>query len=114
MKFLMMSQRLLCSIFKPVKENAALFLFMYALGLVCTYAVVPDKKGYHAWSLSPYELFVDVTIIALIAKLLPEKVSLWFKRLVYFVAYLLAIIDVYCFVKFDTTITPTMLLLIGE
>ena len=114
MKFLMMSQRLLCSIFKPVKENAALFLFMYALGLVCTYAVVPDKKGYHAWSLSPYESFVDVTIIALIAKLLPEKVSLWFKRLVYFVAYLLAIIDVYCFVKFDTTITPTMLLLIGE
>lgn len=114
MKFLMMSQRLLCSIFKPVKENAALFLFMYALGLVCTYAVVPDKKGYHAWSLSPYELFVDVTIIVLIAKLLPEKVSLWFKRLVYFVAYLLAIIDVYCFVKFDTTITPTMLLLIGE
>ena len=114
MKFLMMSQRLLCSIFKPVKENAALFLFMYALGLVCTYVVVPDKKGYHAWSLSPYELFVDVTIIALIAKLLPEKVSLWFKRLVYFVAYLLAIIDVYCFVKFDTTITPTMLLLIGE
>lgn len=27
---------------------------------------------------------------------------------------MIVLVDVYCFVKFDTTITPTMLLLVGE
>lgn len=46
--------------------------------------------------------------------LLPYKISLWAKRVIYFLFYLLVVVDVYCFVKFDTTITPTMLLLVGE
>lgn len=101
-------------IFRPVKCNAAFFVFMYVLGLVYIYATVPDKRGYHAWPLAPYDLFVDVCVLCLLLWLLPRKISLWVRRLMYFVAYLLAVIDVYCFVKFDSTITPTMLLLVGE
>lgn len=91
-----------------------LFVFMYVLGIVCTYAVVPDKRGYHAWPLAPYELFFDVSILCVVLWLLPYKISLWAKRVIYFLFYLLVVVDVYCFVKFDTTITPTMLLLVGE
>lgn len=87
---------------------------MYVLGIVCTYAVVPDKRGYHAWPLAPYELFFDVSILCVVLWLLPYKISLWAKRVIYFLFYLLVVVDVYCFVKFDTTITPTMLLLVGE
>lgn len=87
---------------------------MYVLGIVCTYAVVPDKRGYHAWPLAPYELFFDVSILCVVLWLLPHKISLWAKRVIYFLFYLLVVVDVYCFVKFDTTITPTMLLLVGE
>ena len=87
---------------------------MYLLGLVCTYATVPDKRGYHAYSLAPYELFVDIVLLGLLLSMLPHKLGLWIKRALYIGAYLLAIMDVYCFVKFDTTITPTMLLLVGE
>lgn len=32
----------------------------------------------------------------------------------YIIFYAIAIVDVYCFVKFDSTLTPTMLLLVGE
>lgn len=114
MKILNQAGRVFTNIFKPIRGNAAFFVFMYVLGIVCTYAVVPDKRGYHAWPLAPYELFFDVSILCVVLWLLPYKISLWAKRVIYFLFYLLVVVDVYCFVKFDTTITPTMLLLVGE
>lgn len=114
MKILNQAGRVFTNIFKPIRGNAAFFVFMYVLGIVCTYAVVPDKRGYHAWPLAPYELFFDVSILCVVLWLLPHKISLWAKRVIYFLFYLLVVVDVCCFVKFDTTITPTMLLLVGE
>lgn len=110
-----MIQRLLAGLFMPIRKNGAFFFFMYILGLVCFYAVIPSNtRGYrlydHPWS----ELFVDVYLLCVILTLLPEKIRKWVRRLFYVIAYSLAIIDVYCFVKFDSTITPTMLLLVGE
>lgn len=114
MKILNLAGRVFTNIFKPIKGNAAFFVFMYVLGIVCTYAVVPDKRGYHAWPLAPYELFFDVSIICVVLGLLPRSVAKWLKRFIYVFFYMIVLVDVYCFVKFDTTITPTMLLLVGE
>ncbi|MBR1401912.1 MAG: phosphoethanolamine transferase [Prevotella sp.] len=106
--------RALGMMWEPIRLNGAFFLFMYTLGIVCTYVVVPDVKGAHAYSYAWQELFVDVYLLCVLLSLLPSRVRLWVRRLFYVVAYSLAIIDVYCFVKFDSTITPTMLLLVGE
>ena len=114
MNFLKRAGGLLSAITSPLKMNAAFMVFMYTLGLVCTYAVVPAKRGWHAYEQAPEELFVDVAALTVLLWLLPRRVAPWLKRVFYVVAYVLAIIDVYCFVKFDTTITPTMLLLVGE
>lgn len=114
MKILNLAGRVFTNIFKPIKGNAAFFVFMYVLGIVCTYAVVPDKRGYHAWPLAPYELFFDVSIICVVLWLLPRSVAKWLKSFIYVFFYMIVLVDVYCFVKFDTTITPTMLLLVGE
>lgn len=114
MKILNLAGRVFTNVFKPIKGNAAFFVFMYVLGIVCTYAVVPDKRGYHAWPLAPYELFFDVSIICVVLWLLPRSVAKWLKRFIYVFFYMIVLVDVYCFVKFDTTITPTMLLLVGE
>lgn len=114
MKFLFKLKRLSRILFSPVGNNAAFFIFMYTLGIVCTYAVVPDKRGYHAWVNAPFELFTDITLLCVLLRLLPRGISRWIKRAFYVTAYLSAVTDVYCFVKFDTTITPTMLLLVGE
>lgn len=106
--------RMLASVLKPLRSYGAFVVFMFVLGLVAVYAVVPAKRGYHAYALAPEEIFVDVCLLCLVLWIMPRKVGLWLKRTMYVVAYLLAIVDVYCFVKFDTTITPTMLLLVGE
>ncbi len=114
MKFLNLIRRISALALKPVKDNAAFFAFMYILGIICTYATVPDKSGYHAYELAPQELFVDVYMLCVILTLIPKKIRLWIKRIIYTLSYAVAIVDLYCFVKFDTTITPTMLLLVGE
>ena len=114
MKFLNIIRQMFTGVLKPLKDNGAFLVFMYILGLVTVYAVVPDKRGYHAYRLAPQELFVDVCLLCMLLWLFPRKISVWLKRAIYFAAYLVAIVDVYCFVKFDTTITPTMLLLVGE
>lgn len=82
--------------------------------MVCFYAVVPTTRGFKPYPLASEELFFDLSIITVLIGLLPQVVARWVKRLIYIIAYVLAIVDVYCFVKFDTTITPTMLLLIDE
>jgi len=102
------------ALFNPIRYNAAFFVFMYILGLVCTYTVVPDKKGYHAYSLAPEELFLDLYVVCIVLWLIPRVVRTWVRRLFYFIAYGIAVVDVYCYVKFGSTITPTMLLLVGE
>lgn len=114
MKFKDIIRRVFTAVLKPLEGNVAFFVFMYLLGLVTVYAVIPDKRGYHAYTLAPQELFVDVCLMCILLWLFPKRISLWLKRVIYVAAYIVAIVDVYCFVKFDTTITPTMLLLVGE
>lgn len=110
-----MIQRLFSAFFTPIRKNGAFFIFMSVLGLVCLYAVIPTKmRGYHMYEHAWSELFLDVYLLCVILTILPEKIRKWVRRLFYVIAYVLAIVDVYCFVKFDSTITPTMLLLIGE
>ncbi|MCI6161559.1 MAG: sulfatase-like hydrolase/transferase [Prevotellaceae bacterium] len=114
MRMLKAAERLLDLFFAPMKHHGAFFIFMYALGLVCTYTVVPNIKGAHAYRLAPQELFFDVYLLCIVLTVLPGKISKWVRRAFYVLAYVVAIIDVYCFVKFDSTLTPTMLLLVGE
>ena len=114
MKFTDKIRRALSAVLLPFKDYGAFAVFMYVLGLVAVYAVVPAKRGYHAYALAPEELLVDVCLLSLLLWAVPRKAGLWLKRAMYAAAYLVAVVDVYCFVKFDTTITPTMLLLVGE
>ena len=106
--------RLLGLFFHPIRQNSAFFIFMYLLGTICTFAVVPDNPKAHAYSLWWVELFADVYLLCVLLSILPKVVRKWVKRLFYVIAYGVAIADVFCFSKFDSTLTPTMLLLVGE
>ncbi|MCD8210137.1 MAG: phosphoethanolamine transferase [Prevotella sp.] len=100
--------------FRPVKECASFIVFMYVLGIICSQALVPNASHYKGYALAPVELFFDVYLLAIILCLLPKKLRLWVKRVIYFIAYFSAIVDFYCFIKLGSTITPTMLLLLIE
>jgi heptose-I-phosphate ethanolaminephosphotransferase len=101
-------------VFTPIKTNAAFFVFMYLLGLLCTWETLPHQKGATIYEHTYAELFLDIYLLCLILTAIPQKVRTWVKGFLYFILYSLALIDVYCFVKFQSTITPTMLLLVGE
>ena len=97
-----------------MKSNIAFWVFMYALGIVTAFVVLPQTRNAKIYDHLYTELFVDVTVLFLFLSLLPQKISVWIKRLFYVIAYIVAIVDVYCFIKFGSTLTPTMLLLVGE
>ena len=121
MKAVRAIQKLLKVLLKPVFDNGAFMAFMFLLGTVCTFAVLPKgAKVYDHWA---SELFVDVFLLAVLLCLIPDPLTIrghhfhprtWLKRLFYVVAYAVALVDVYCFVNFDSTLTPTMWLLVSE
>lgn len=98
----------------PITRNFVFFVMMYILGAVCTYAVLPERPGAHVYEFWWQELFVDVYLLCAVLALIPQRFRRWVRLLFYVILYGVALVDVYCFVKFDSTLTPTMLLLVGE
>ena len=107
-----------------------MFLFLYLLGIMSSILTIPPYKTAHMYDWAPYELFADVYIISAIWLLIRgllyrEKAEnkkrkvcnwiYWILLAVFYVAvYILYIADTFCFVKFGSTLNPSMLLLIGE
>ena len=107
-----------------------MFLFLYLIGIMSSILTVPPYKTSHMYQWAPYELFADVYIVAAIwlvikgliykegAGTIGRKILNWIYRLLlavfYIAVYVLYIADMFCFVKFGSTLNPSMLLLIGE
>ena len=100
--------------FRPIELNAAFFVFMYVLGVVCSWVTDPHTRAFHYYDLTYVELFLDLYVCSIVLALIPRKVRVWVKRVLYVVLYATAIADVFCFVKFESTLNPTMLLLLDE
>ena len=107
-------EKLLARAFTPIRVNFAFFVFMFLLGYACTQLEVPNKKGYAPYALAPTELFLDIYVVCLILSFIPVKIRRWIRATMYAILYPVSIIDMYCFVRFGSTLTPTMLLLVGE
>ena len=113
-RLLSQAGRLLGKALYPIWGNALFFIFMFWLGYECTVLEVPHVKGAKPYALAAEELFVDIYFVCLLLIILPKKIRRWCRIALYALLYLTAIIDVYCFVKFNSTLTPTMLLLVSE
>ena len=107
-------EKLFARAFTPIRVNFAFFVFMFLLGYACTQLEVPNKKGYAPYALAPIELFLDIYVVCLILSFIPIKIRRWIRATMYAILYPVSIIDMYCFVRFGSTLTPTMLLLVGE
>lgn len=99
---------------KPIGANASFFFFMYALGCVSSWAVLPDSKGAKVYDNLYLELLLDTYALCIVLALLPLAVRRWARGLLYVALYTTSLVDVYCFVKFQSTLTPSMLMLVGE
>ncbi len=101
------------------KDSLGFLVFMYALGIVESYAVLPHWKGAKVYDNLYYELFFDLLILTFLVTLVPQKIRKFPLRkavrgIIYVIAYSLAVIDTFCMVQFGNTISPSMLLLVGE
>ena len=107
-------RRMLGLVMKPIHDNAAFFVFMYLLGCLCAWGTLPNARGARLYENLYLELFFDVYLLATVLTVLPRRIKAWVRGAIYVVLYATAMVDVYCFVKFQSTLTPTMLLLVGE
>ena len=114
MKYAKVTSRILSLVLKPLQANTSFFVSMYLLGCVCAWATLPDARGAKLYDNLYLELFFDVYVLAAVLTVLPRRLKAWVRGLVYVLLYASAVVDVYCFVKFQSTLTPTMLLLVGE
>ena len=105
-------------LFTPIQQNGAFFVFMFALGWICTqHEIMPyylRNKGALPYELSLPELFLDIYVVCVILTLIPKKVRIWVKAILYVFFYGLALVDMFCYERFESTLTPTMLMLAME
>ena len=87
---------------------------MYVLGIVTNYAVLGNGRGAHVYDGLWTELLVDVYAVCAVLALLPQNVRRWVRAACAAVVYAVTLADVFCFVRFGSTLNPTMLLLAGE
>lgn len=105
-------------LFTPIQKNGAFFVFMFVLGYLCTQLEIMPyylrNKGAEPYKLSVPELLLDIYVICVILMLIPRKIRIWVKGLLYILFYGVALVDMYCYERFESTLTPTMLMLFGE
>ena len=105
-------------LFSPIQKNGAFFVFMFALGWICTqHEIMPyylRNKGAEPYELSLPELFLDIYVVCVFLTLIPQKIRIWVKAVLYIFLYGLALVDMFCYERFESTLTPTMLMLAME
>ena len=100
--------------FMPIRRNGLFFTFMYALGIICSYAVVPNRPNAHVYDNLWLELFFDIYIICVVLTMIPSMPRKVIQFILSLLSYIVTITDMFCFIKFQATLNPTMLLLAGE
>ena len=105
-------------LFAPIEKNSAFFVFMFALGYLCTQLEIMPyylrNRGAEPYELSVPELFLDIYFLCAVLTLIPRKLRIWVKGLLYIFFYGVSVVDMYCYERFESTLTPTMLMLVGE
>ena len=115
MKFIKYAVSLLNKAYQPIKDNASFFFFMYLIGILVSYAELPANNPNAAvYSNLWLELFLDLYVICIILTLFPLKIRRWIRAFLYIIAYCTSLTDLFCWVKFQSTLNPSMLLLVGE
>ena len=98
----------------PVTRNWEFFVFMYALGIVSAICTVVVSAAKHLYDNAWWELFLDLYVVGIVLAVLPRRIRLIAKAIIYAVVYPVTIADVYCYVKFDAPLNPSILMLVGE
>lgn len=99
----------------PIRGNFCFFFFMYLVGIVVSYAELPtNREDASVYGNLWLELFFDLYIVCILLSLIPKRVRRWVVGTFYIIAYATSIADLFCWVKFQSSLNPSMLLLAAE
>ena len=99
----------------PIRGNFCFFFFMYLVGIVVSYAELPaNREDVSVYGNLWLELFFDLYIVCILLSLIPKRVRRWVVGTFYIIAYATSIADLFCWVKFQSSLNPSMLLLVAE
>lgn len=99
----------------PIRGNFCFFFFMYIVGIVVSYAELPaNREDASVYGNLWLELFFDLYIVCILLSLIPKRVCRWVAGAFYIIAYATSIADLFCWVKFQSSLNPSMLLLAAE
>lgn len=94
---------------KPIKNNLTFFIFMFVLGLT-SILFIP----FSARKPSVFELFADLYTLCICLSFLPSGMSRYLSSVLSVVFYSLALIDMACYVRIGSPITPLLLQLFSQ
>ena len=82
-------------LFAPIEKNGAFFVFMFVLGYLCTQLEIMPyylrDRGAKPYELSVPELFLDIYVVCVLLTLIPRKIRVFVKALLYVLFYGVAI-----------------------
>ena len=71
----------------PIAKNGTFFVFMFALGWLCCHLELMPyylrERGAKPYELTVPELFLDIYALCVVLTLIPRKIRLWVKALLY-------------------------------
>lgn len=98
----------------PITRNSLFFFFTYLLGWFCALLTLPNTRGASLYDHLFAELFVDLYVLCALLLILPQQLRSILRGIFSVFLYIVALVDVYCFDQFHSTLTPTMLQLLNE
>ena len=106
--------RAFSSFLTPIRRSPEFCFFMYALFMVSAICTVNYRWKQELYDYAWCEAWLWVYAFALVLAFLPSVVRRIARPVFYIVAYSVTIADVYCFVKFESAINPSILMLVAE
>ena len=105
--------KLLGIIGRPVCKHPLFFGFMYILGAICI-EYTTDRVYMPFFIKLFFELFLDLYVLAALLSLLPRKAGNVLSAVIALLLYVTAIVDMFCFVRISSTLSPSITRLIAE
>lgn len=106
-------QQIVALLLKPISKNWCFFLMMYLLGAFCIF--VTDECIYLPFYVKLFfELFLDLYLLCILISVLPRPIAITSKCLLSILFYLCTFAELFCILRLDTQITPSVVQLVLE
>lgn len=97
----------------PFRHNIRFFIFMYILGTICLFTT--SEISYSPYFFKQFfELFLDIYIFCAIITILPNPVQIIILLGASSISYFITIVDLFCYIRFGSTLSPSILRLMTE